>query len=39
MIPSNKRKLNKLLIENKPKQDPKKDIFNFSKLSLTEVEK
>ena len=39
MIPSNKRKLNKLLMENKPKQDPKKEIFNFYKLSLTEVEK
>ena len=26
-------------MENKPKQDPEKVIFNFSKVSLTEVEK
>ena len=26
-------------MENKPKQDPEKVIFNFSKLSLTETEK
>ena len=39
MIPSNKKKFNKLLIENKPKQDPEKVIFNFSKMSLTEAEK
>ena len=29
------KKFNKLLIENRPKQDPEKVIFNFSKLSLT----
>ena len=39
MIPSNKKKFNKLLMENKPKQDPEKVIFNFSKVSLTEAEK
>ena len=33
------KKFNKLLIENKPKQDPEKVIFNFSKVSLTEAEK
>ena len=33
------KKFNKLLMENKPKQDPEKVIFNFSKLSLTETEK
>ena len=33
------KKFNKLLIENRTKQDPKKVIFNFSKLSLTDVEK
>ena len=38
MIPSNK-KINKLLMENKPKQDSAKAIFSFSKVSLTEVEK
>ena len=26
-------------MENKPKQDPEKVIFNFSKVSLTEAEK
>ena len=26
-------------MENKPKQDPEKEIFNFSKVSLTESEK
>ena len=33
------KKCNKLLMENKPKQDPEKSIFNFSKVSLTEAEK
>ena len=33
------KKFNKLLMENKPKQDPEKSIFNFSKVSLTEAEK
>ena len=33
------KKFNKLLMENKPEQDPEKVIFNFSKLSLTETEK
>ena len=33
------KKFNKLLIENRPKQDPEKVIFNFSKASLTEAEK
>ena len=33
------KKFNKLLIENKHKQDPEKEIFNFSKVSLTEAEK
>ena len=33
------KKFNKLLIESKPKQDPEKVIFNFSKVSLTETEK
>ena len=33
------KQFNKLLIENTPKQDPKKVIFNFSKLSLTDAEK
>ena len=33
------KKSNKLLIENSPKQDPEKVIFNFSKLSLTDAEK
>ena len=33
------KKFNKLLIEIKPKQDPEKVIFNFSKVSLTEAEK
>ena len=33
------KKFNKLLIENRPKQDPEKVIFNFSKLSLTDAEK
>ena len=26
-------------MENKPKQDPEKVIYNFSKVSLTEAEK
>ena len=33
------KKFNKLLMENKPKEDPKKIIFNFSKVSFAEVEK
>ena len=33
------KKFNTLLIENRPKQDPGKVIFNFSKLSLTDAEK
>ena len=33
------KRFNKLLIENRPKQDPEKIIFNFSKLSLTDAEK
>ena len=33
------KKFNRLLIESKPKQDPEKVIFNFSKVSLTEAEK
>ena len=33
------KKFNKLLIENRPKQDPEKLIFNFSKVSLTDAEK
>ena len=33
------KKFNKLLIENKPKQNPENIIFNFSKMSLTEAEK
>ena len=33
------KRFNKLLIENRPKQDPEKVIFNFSKLSLTDAEK
>ena len=33
------KKFNKLLIENRTKQDPEKVIFNFSKLFLTDVEK
>ena len=33
------KKFNKLLIENRPKQDPEKVIFNFSKLSLTDAER
>ena len=33
------KKFNKLLIENTPKQDPEKVIFNFSKVSPTEAEK
>ena len=33
------KKFNKLLIENGPKQDPEKLIFNFSKLSVTDAEK
>ena len=32
------KKFNKLLIENRPKQDPEKVILNFSKLSLTDAE-
>ena len=38
MIQSNKKKFNKLIMENKPKQDPEKAIFNFSKVSLSGVE-
>ena len=33
------KKFNKLLIENKPKQDPEKVIFNFSEVYLAEAEK
>ena len=33
------KKFNKILIENRPKQDPEKEIFNFSKLSHTDAEK
>ena len=33
------KKFNKLLIENTPKQDPEKVMFNFSKVSPTEAEK
>ena len=33
------KKFNKLLIENRPKQDLEKVILNFSKLSLTDAEK
>ena len=33
------KKFNNLLMENKPKKDPKKVIFNFSKVSFTEVKK
>ena len=33
------KRFNKLLIENRPKQDPEKVIFNFSKLSLPDAEK
>ena len=33
------KKFNNLLIENRPKQDPEKVIFNFSKASLTDAEK
>ena len=33
------KKFNKLLIENKPKQDPEKVIFKFFKLSLSDAEK
>ena len=33
------KKFNKLLIENRTKQDPEKVIFNFSKLFLTDAEK
>ena len=32
------KKFNKLIIENRPKQDPENVIFNFSKVSLTDVE-
>ena len=32
------KKFNKLLRENRPKEDPDKVIFNFSKLSLTDAE-
>ena len=39
MIPYNRKKLNKLLTECKPKQDVEKIIFNFSNVSLTEAEK
>ena len=38
MIPS-KKTFNKLLIENKPKQDPEKLILNFSKVSLIDAMK
>ena len=33
------KRYNKLLIENRPKQDTEKVILNFSKLSLTDAEK
>ena len=33
------KELNKLLIENRSKQDPEDIIFNFSKLSFTDAEK
>ena len=33
------KKFNKILIENRPKQDPEKEIFNFSKLSHIDAEK
>ena len=33
------KRFNKLLIENRPKKDPEKVIFNFSKLSLPDAEK
>ena len=33
------KKFNKLLIENKPKQDPERIMFNFSNMSLIEAEK
>ena len=33
------KNFNKILIENRPKQDPEKEIFNFSKLSHTDAEK
>ena len=33
------KKFNKFLIENKPKQDPEKVIFNFSEVYLAEAEK
>ena len=33
------KKFNKLLTENKPKQDPEKVIFNFSEVYLAEAEK
>ena len=33
------KKFNKLLIENRPKQDPDEVIFNISKLQLTDAEK
>ena len=33
------KKFNKLLIENRPKEDPEKVIFIFSKLSITDTEK
>ena len=32
------KKLKKLLIENRPKQDPEKVIFDFSKVSLADAE-
>ena len=34
-----KKRFNKLLIKNRPKQDPNKVISYFSKLSLTAAEK
>ena len=33
------KKFSKLLIENRPKQDPEKVNFSISKMSLTDVEK
>ena len=36
--PIQQKKFNKLLMVNKPKQDPEKMIFNFSKVSLIEAE-
>ena len=39
MIPSNRKSLTSFLLENRPKQDSEKVIFNFSKMSLTDAEK